>query len=59
MQTHMWQITFASQSSALEDLDHNLRVNDDVLRWIVIKRQMLERLPNSHKVSKLAHLAGQ
>lgn len=55
----MWQMTFAAKTEALRQIDHDLRVNEDVLRWIVMKRKMLTRLPNSHRVSRLAELASQ
>lgn len=52
-------MTFAAKTDALRQIDHDLRVNEDVLRWIVMKRKMLTRLPNPHRVSRLAELARQ
>lgn len=53
----MWQITFASKTAALQELEHGLRVNENVLRWIIMKRRMLENLPNTYKVSRYAKMA--
>ncbi|KAL6771723.1 MRPS6 [Auxenochlorella protothecoides x Auxenochlorella symbiontica] len=56
-QAHIWQVTFASTPEVLKDIDHSLRVDETVLRWIVQKREYLDRLPNTHRVAKMAHLA--
>jgi ribosomal protein S6 len=50
----MWQVTFASNPRVLSELDHALRVDEEVLRWVVLKRQAFSPLPNTFKVARLA-----
>ncbi|GIL89996.1 hypothetical protein Vretimale_18009 [Volvox reticuliferus] len=37
---HIWQMDFVSGVDCLKPLDHQLNVNDKVLRWTVVKRPM-------------------
>lgn len=53
----MWQLTFAAPPQVLQEVDHALRVDETVLRWIVQKRQFLERLPNTYRIAQLTKLA--
>lgn len=53
-QAAMWQLTFAGNPKVLADIDHTLRVDERVLRWIVMKRRAFENLPNPYKVARAA-----
>ncbi|KDD75205.1 hypothetical protein H632_c811p1 [Helicosporidium sp. ATCC 50920] len=54
---NMWQMSFATKGGALKEIEHGLRVNEQVLRWIVLKREMLSKLPNTYKVARKAESA--
>ena len=45
---------FMVDPTVLEDLEHNLKVDERVLRYVLQKKDPLPRLPNTYKVSKLA-----
>lgn len=45
-QAHMWQMDFVLGPEALRDVNHELRVNEEVLRWIVLKRKDTAGTPN-------------
>ncbi len=45
---------FMVDPAALEDLEHNLKVDERVLRYVLQKKDPLPRLPTTYKVSKLA-----
>lgn len=53
-QAHMWQLTFSSPPSVLPDLDHLLRVDERVLRWMVLRRRPYAPLPNTYRVARAA-----
>lgn len=57
LQANMWQMSFATEGGALKEIEHGLRVNEQVLRWIVLKREMLSKLPNTYKVARKAESA--
>ena len=38
-QAHMWQLDFAVAPEVLKDVNHELRVNEQVLRWVVVKKE--------------------
>mmetsp|Transcript_13102 Transcript_13102/g.23078 ORF Transcript_13102/g.23078 Transcript_13102/m.23078 type:complete len:170 (-) Transcript_13102:988-1497(-) len=42
---HIWQMNFMVAPEALKDVNHELRVNTNVLRWVNIKRQFRMRGP--------------
>lgn len=44
-QAHIWQLDFAVAPQALADLRHELRVDERLLRWAVVKRRAAPRLP--------------
>lgn len=45
-QAHIWQLDFAVAPQALADLRHELRVDERLLRWAVVKKKgALPRLP--------------
>ncbi|GAB4818326.1 hypothetical protein N2152v2_005372 [Parachlorella kessleri] len=50
----MWQLTFAANAKVLADIDHTLRVDERMLRWIVLKRRPFEPLPNPYRVARAA-----
>lgn len=56
---HIWQLDFAAAPPALAELNMQLRVTEDVLRWVVVKRPA-PRLPAPrelyHRLSEHAHL---
>ena len=45
---------FMVDPAVLEDLEHNLKVDERILRYVLQKKDPLPRLPNTYKVSKLA-----
>lgn len=54
----MWQINFASSPAALSELDHTLRVDERMLRWMVLKRRPYAPLPTPYAVARAAeHVA--
>jgi hypothetical protein len=36
----MWQMDFALPPAAVEDLNHQLRLNETVLRWVVLRKDL-------------------
>jgi len=54
LQAAMWQINFAAAPKTLSDLDHTLRVDERVLRWLVVKRRPYAPLPNPYTVARAA-----
>ncbi|KAK2076221.1 hypothetical protein QBZ16_001153 [Prototheca wickerhamii] len=56
-EANVWQLTFAAPAGVLPEVDHALRVDETVLRWVVQKRKYLERLPNTYRISKMSKLA--
>lgn len=54
LQANMWQVNFAASPKTLQDIDHSLRVDERVLRWIVLKRRPYNRLPTPHAVAQRA-----
>lgn len=41
----MWQMDFAVAPEVLKDINHQIRVNEQVLRWVVVKRNKWSMLP--------------
>ena len=54
MQAEIFQMDFMVDPAALEDLEHNLKVDERLLRYVLQKKDPLPRLPTTYKVSKLA-----
>ncbi|WPT10673.1 37S ribosomal protein MRP17 [Picochlorum sp. SENEW3] len=55
----MWQMTFASGSDVVSEVEHGLRLDEGVIRWAVLKRRKDgEALPTSYKIARLAEEAG-
>ena len=53
-QADVWQLQFKAAPSVLEDVDHNLRVDERVLRYLIQKQPELPTMPNTHNVQKWA-----
>lgn len=53
-EAHVWQLTFAAPPTALNDLDHSLRVDERIVRWSVLKRRKFAPLPNPYRVAQAA-----
>ena len=54
LQAEVFQMDFMVEPAALEDLEHNLKVDERMLRYVLQKKDPLPRLPTTYKVSKLA-----
>jgi len=54
LQASMWQLTFASSPKVLGDIDHSLRVDEQVLRWVFLKRRQIDPLPNPYRIARAA-----
>ena len=50
----MWQLTFACNPAVLAEIDHSLRVDERILRWVVLKRKAFPALPNSYRIARAA-----
>ena len=50
----MWQINFAANPKTLADLDHTLRVDERMLRWLVVKRRPYNPLPSPYRIARAA-----
>ena len=50
----MWQLTFASPPAVLREIDHSLRVDERVLRWMVLKRRPYAPLPTPYRIARAA-----
>ena len=54
LQAEIFQMDFMVDPAALEELEHDLKVDERVLRYVLQKKDPLPRLPTTYKVSKLA-----
>jgi small subunit ribosomal protein S6 len=54
LQASMWQINFAANPKMLSELDHTLRVDERMLRWLVLKRLPYTPLPSPYSVARTA-----
>jgi ribosomal protein S6 len=45
VQAQIWQLNFAVTPEALQEINMAMRVNEDILRWVVVKRD-LNKMPN-------------
>jgi len=48
----MFSVHFALKPAILKELEHDLRVDEDIMRWVVKKRQAAPPLPDMSKVFK-------
>uniref|UniRef100_A0A061R2B5 Small subunit ribosomal protein S6 n=1 Tax=Tetraselmis sp. GSL018 TaxID=582737 RepID=A0A061R2B5_9CHLO len=56
-QAQMFLLSFSVPPATLREVDHCLRVDEDVLRWTVVKSSSVERLPRSKRdLAKLRKL---
>lgn len=54
----MWQVNFAASPATLAGLDHTLRVDERMLRWMLLKRRPYNPLPTPYAVARAAeHVA--
>lgn len=42
-QAHMWQMDFVVSPTALRSINHELRVDEKVLRYVIVKRPLLSK----------------
>ena len=54
LQAAMWQMSFLVRPSALPEINRNLQIDEDVLRWVVVKKRQHPVNPNTHTVAKAA-----
>ena len=50
----MWQLTFMASPSAISELEHGLKVDERILRHLLVKKEPFKAMPNTYKVSKIA-----
>lgn len=55
----MMAMDFHVSPKTLAELDHSLRVNEDVLRWVVLKKKPFDRLPRTAAELETLQLAIQ
>ncbi|DBB12331.1 TPA: 28S ribosomal protein S6, mitochondrial [Trebouxia sp. C0006] len=53
-EAEMWQMNFLVRPAALPKIHRNLQIDEDVLRWIFIKKRQHPVNPNTHTVAKQA-----
>jgi hypothetical protein len=50
----MWQLEFMLSPTALPQLEHGLKVDERILRYIIKKIRPISAFPTTYRVSKLA-----
>ncbi|BDA51076.1 probable 30S ribosomal protein S6 [Coccomyxa sp. Obi] len=50
----MWQLDFAAAPPVLRELEHLLKVDDRVVRYVILRRSAFKPLPNTYKVANKA-----
>lgn len=50
----MWQLDFAAAPPVLKDVEHLLKVDDRVVRYVILRRSPFQPLPNTYKVANQA-----
>ncbi len=50
----MWQLDFAAAPPMLGELEHLLKVDDRVVRYVILRRAPFKPLPNTYKVANQA-----
>ena len=53
-QAFLWQLDFAAAPDVLKDLDHLLKVDERVVRSVVLRRSAFAPLPNTYAIAKRA-----
>lgn len=49
----MWRLEFAGSPLVLKEMEHDLRVEENVLRWLIQKKKQYPNLP---KLTKLFYI---
>lgn len=47
-------MNFLVRPSALPDINYHLRIDEDVLRWVVVRKRQHPAKPNTHTIAKAA-----
>lgn len=55
----MWQLDFAAAPPVLRDLEHLLKVDERVVRYVILRRSPFKPLPNTYKIAQRAKHAVQ
>lgn len=50
----MWQASFAVRPDVLDELRRDLDLDENILRHIIVKRDLFGPLPTTHAISKMA-----
>ncbi len=50
----MWQISFAAKPQVLEDLQHQLKLDERVMRHLFVKKDVFKPMPTTSAVKKQA-----
>lgn len=50
----MWQLTFAAVPDTVKEMEDALRLDERVIRWVVLKRKKNEPLPSSYRIARAA-----
>lgn len=48
----MFDLGFHTKTSLLPELEHELRVNENILRWVIIRRRSVPKLPHMSDLFK-------
>lgn len=54
LQAFMWQLDFSAAPPALKDLEHLLKVDDRVVRYVILRKSIFKPLPTTYSVAKRA-----
>lgn len=57
-QAHIWQLDFALSPEALREVNMQMRINEDVLRYVVVKRSLPKLKPPHTLYHRLSEHAG-
>lgn len=50
----MWQMSFLVPPAALPEMNRNLQIDEEVLRWVFVKKRQHPVNPNTYTVAKAA-----
>jgi len=53
-ESYMWQISFAAKPQVLEDLQHQLKLDERVMRHLFVKKDVFKPMPTTSAVKKQA-----
>lgn len=54
LQAFMWQVTFIASPKVLPDLEHSLKVDERVLRHILVKKDPFKAMPSTATIKRKA-----